>query len=219
MALTTSGCAPSRDGPRLQHRLGDVVWRTDDTGIPSPLPFPHHPPHARSKAAPRRAPPEADAPSMAHTPSSALTRLVCRGRRVQGYVSPWIMADFGWQYAYYFYPGLILAWCFLWNKYASNNPAEDPLCTPEEEAYIKEKGVPDEGIDPLAAEKEPQTEFTAQVYIVLLKQKPVYIFCICQVIQGLVGGFTSWIPQYLETQGEMPLRTHRPFPSPNPPSP
>ena len=101
------------------------------------------------------------------------------------------MIYLGWEYAYYFFGGFVLLFCWSWKVWAYNTPEDDPKCSPEERALIAEgKGESDES-----------QSFDPNLYWAILAQKPIFIFMVRAVLRGYSGSYFNILPYYLEQQG------------------
>ena len=106
-------------------------------------------------------------------------------------LTPAIMIYLGWEYAYYFFGGFVLLFCWSWKVWAYNTPEDDPKCSPEERALIAEgKGESDES-----------QSFDPNLYWAILAQKPIFIFMVRAVLRGYSGSYFNILPYYLEQQG------------------
>ena len=53
------------------------------------------------------------------------------GQGISNALQPAIMTNLGWEWCYFMFGGFVLIWCFFWNKYGYDRPADDPLCSGE----------------------------------------------------------------------------------------
>eukprot|EP01051_Picozoa_sp_SAG22_P006050 SAG22_NODE_382_length_11344_cov_41.312228_3_plen_397_part_00 len=112
----------------------------------------------------------------------------------QALMTPWLMEEAGWEYAFVLYGVLILGTAYVWRRYARDRPEDDPDITPQEKAY-------------LSAGKDTNKQapmFGVDVYVRVLKNKCVLGLMATACIDGLgTPIFLSYLPQYLVTQMNM----------------
>jgi len=100
--------------------------------------------------------------------------------------TPWIVARFGWEVAFYAFGSIGFIWWIFWHRSAARVPEEHPRMTPEELAVIRGPET-DETSDAKPAE-----------ILVLLRTPAVWAIIVCHFCANW-GGYVllAWMPTYI----------------------
>jgi sugar phosphate permease len=99
---------------------------------------------------------------------------------------PWIVQALGWEWAFYLFGGVGILWYVVWQRVASDNPAQHPGISAEELAVI-------------ASGTEPQSESTKRPTVrEFLSSKPVWAIIVCHFCFNW-GNYVllAWLPTFV----------------------
>lgn len=99
-------------------------------------------------------------------------------------LSPHMIHALSWPSVFYVFGALGVVWWLVWENGAASNPAEDPLCTPEERAYV-------------AASTPPSAAPASIPWKKLLTRAPVWALIVSHFCHNW-GTFIllTWMPTY-----------------------
>jgi MFS transporter, ACS family, solute carrier family 17 (sodium-dependent inorganic phosphate cotransporter), other len=100
--------------------------------------------------------------------------------------TPWLVAQFGWQSAFYLFGGLGFVWWAAWQRYTARAPEEHPEVSAQELALIR-------GNDPAAA-----VDATPPPMRTLLRTPAVWAIIVCHFCANW-GSYVllAWLPTYI----------------------
>ena len=100
--------------------------------------------------------------------------------------TPWIVARFGWEVAFYAFGLVGFVWWIFWQRNAARVPEEHPRMTPEELAVIR------------GPEADETTEAKPVEILVLLRTPAVWAIIVCHFCANW-GGYVllAWLPTYI----------------------
>jgi ACS family sodium-dependent inorganic phosphate cotransporter len=100
--------------------------------------------------------------------------------------TPWLVARFGWQTAFYLFGAVGFVWWIVWHRTTTRNPEQHPRMTPEELAIIRDGATeaPAEGPPPPMA--------------ALLRTPAVWAIIVCHFCANW-GSYVllAWLPTYI----------------------
>ncbi len=100
--------------------------------------------------------------------------------------TPWIVARFGWEAAFYAFGSIGFVWLIFWQRSAAPVPEEHPRMTPEELALIR------------GPEADETADAQPPSMLVLLRTPAVWAIIVCHFCANW-GGYVllAWMPTYI----------------------
>jgi ACS family sodium-dependent inorganic phosphate cotransporter len=101
-------------------------------------------------------------------------------------VTPIIVIELGWQWAFYLFGAVGLIWYFAWSRYVSNTPAQHPFISNQERSFLLENAQ--------TAEENTNAPPIGQ----MLKNGPLWAITIAHFCSNwTLYVLLSWLPKYV----------------------